>query len=1098
MKSIETLIQEQSEVYLNKIKSKLPRLKSEEDLRIEVVKHIDSFCEMCNLDFDGSHEVPMGKGRIDSVYRFVFFEFKKPKKLSKNVKAAGVKELQKQISERFSILAKQQKETKIKRYFAIGTDGHFFIFAKYRDGNVEFNRPIPLSRFAIETVLRKISACGNKGKALTSENLATEFSYNNPGVSAAIKAFYQIVRENKHPKTRTFVQQWMLHFSEVCGYDIENPGDEIKDLCKELTGSIKQPELILFALHSYYSIFIKLLAAEVLYYLRDQGSFITHDLSESSQELKRRLSDLERGGVFKQIGIGNLLEGDLFSWYIDDWSSEIYGAIKSMAQKLENYDVSSIGVDFSATNDLLKDLYEKMIPKSIRHSSGEYYTPDWLAKHLIDKTGYTGKKGLRFLDPSCGSGTFIVQAINEKIKHAYENGIDLKIEDITNNVVGFDLNPIAVISARVNYLISIFPLLKQSNKVIELPIYLTDSILTPCFKEMQELTHLLRFQTAAGDFLIPKEIIKQNAMPAFCEFLEDAVKSKLDLKTYWSILLKKHNVSEKYEAEYADLFKKLIKLDEEKRNGIWARIIKNMFAPVINGKFDFVCGNPPWVRWSYLPSAYRDATKHVWADYGLFSLNTQQVQLSGGEKDISQLFAYVCIDHYLSDSGVLGFLITQSVFRAKGQADGFRRFRLGEREYFKLREIHDLVEVKPFDGVGNKTTFFIAEKGKKTTYPVPYYRWDKIVKGKLNVELSLDSVLERVEIKKLEAQPGGEKETSFLQVSDPKRSRFLKKLHGTCNYKALRGAGTDPYAVYQFESVEKERNGYLVKNRTAGVKRKAKSVSRVIEGRYIYPFIQGSDIETGFVSGYSHGLMVQDIVRRVAVKKSSLAKAAPKTLSYLSEFESNLKARKSKFVKQLMDVSEFYSMYGISKETLGNWKILWRRMGDTFKCTVVGTNKDPLTGKKKWVPTDTVAYIAVKNELEAMYVWAILSSVPFRWYLNCVSTPGRGYAPPNVVNQFHMKKFSRSNKKHVAIAKAAKAFIKSLIKANSKKDFNQLQTAYNALNQRIATLYGLSANVTQKMFTELPAQERKEVTFLLRSPRVETAQDKATSEKSSG
>ena len=39
------------------------------------------------------------------------------------------------------------------------------------------------------------------------------------------------------------------------------------------------------------------------------------------------------------------------------------------------------------------------------------------------------------------------------------------------------------------------------------------------------------------------------------------------------------------------------------------------------GKFDFVVGNPPWVRWGYLPEGYRDATLKLWKEYGLFSLS---------------------------------------------------------------------------------------------------------------------------------------------------------------------------------------------------------------------------------------------------------------------------------------------------------------------------------------------------------------------------------------------------------------------------------------------------------------------------------------------
>jgi len=37
-----------------------------------------------------------------------------------------------------------------------------------------------------------------------------------------------------------------------------------------------------------------------------------------------------------------------------------------------------------------------------------------LAGYLVDKSGYNGIQGRRFLDPACGSGTFLVQALDRQ------------------------------------------------------------------------------------------------------------------------------------------------------------------------------------------------------------------------------------------------------------------------------------------------------------------------------------------------------------------------------------------------------------------------------------------------------------------------------------------------------------------------------------------------------------------------------------------------------------------------------------------------------------------------------------------------------------
>src|SRR5205823_3701686 len=159
-------------------------------------------------------------------------------------------------------------------------------------------------------------------------------------------------------------------------------------------------------------------------------------------------------------------------------------------------------------------LYQQLFPKSVRHDLGEYYTPDWLAEHVLNELEYSGDPDQRILDPACGSGTFLVMAIN-RIRSWYETNREKCRYDegelckkILANVIGFDLNPLAVMAARTNYLIAIRDLVGHVNKV-EIPIYLCDSIMTP--SEYGDLfaggaSGSKELKTAAASFLIPIEI----------------------------------------------------------------------------------------------------------------------------------------------------------------------------------------------------------------------------------------------------------------------------------------------------------------------------------------------------------------------------------------------------------------------------------------------------------------------------------------------------------------------------------------------------------------------------------------------------------------
>jgi len=129
-------------------------------------------------------------------------------------------------------------------------------------------------------------------------------------------------------------------------------------------------------------------------------------------------------------------------------------------------------------------------------------------------------------------------------------------------------------------------------------------------------------------------------------------------------------------ASLTELYAKIEELEKEGKNKIWTRLLKNSFAPLLMGKFDFVVGNPPWVRWGYLPEGYRDATLKLWKEYGLFSLSGMDVRLGAGEKGFSMLFTYVAADRYLKKGKKLAFLITQEVFKTKGAGEGFRRFKV--------------------------------------------------------------------------------------------------------------------------------------------------------------------------------------------------------------------------------------------------------------------------------------------------------------------------------------------------------------------------------------------------------------------------------------
>lgn len=82
---------------------------------------------------------------------------------------------------------------------------------------------------------------------------------------------------------------------------------------------------------------------------------------------------------------------------------------------LDAYDFSQMDVD------AWKDVYQHYLPSDERQRLGGFYTPDPLVRLILDLVGYQPEtEGLcqrTLLDPACGSGTFLVEATQRLLNH---------------------------------------------------------------------------------------------------------------------------------------------------------------------------------------------------------------------------------------------------------------------------------------------------------------------------------------------------------------------------------------------------------------------------------------------------------------------------------------------------------------------------------------------------------------------------------------------------------------------------------------------------------------------------------------------------------
>ncbi|MFB3777321.1 MAG: class I SAM-dependent DNA methyltransferase [Bryobacteraceae bacterium] len=418
--------------------------------------------------------------------------------------------------------------------------------------------------------------------------------------------------------------------------------------------------------------------------------------------------------------------------------------------------------------------------------------------------------------------------------------------------------------------------------------------------------------------------------------------------------------------------------------------------------FDYVVGNPPWVRWDYLPPAYREATLPLWKHYGLFSLKGFEARLGAGKKDLSMLFSYAAADFYLKPGGTLAFLITQEVFKSKAAGEGFRRFRLGEQgPLLGVLRVHDFVKLRPFGGAVNKTAAFIATKGKETHYPVPYFVWGRDRRGQLHRQAFMARPL---------GGPLGPWQTRGEGIAE------LDRLEGTNPYRAVLGANANPYGVFWLEVCGAPRSGLVeVRNRPEMGKKPIPPVTAVVESDLVYPAARGSDLQRWRASAGVHVLAVQDPATRSGYSQDLMRRKYPRTLEYLERFREELLSRALYRKYHQERARPFYSQFNVSPATFAPFKVVWKRMASDLAAAVISEWDGPL-GSKLLLPLETTAFIGVGAAEEAHYLCAILNSTPVRAFVRSFSSSGRGFGAPFVVGKIRIPGFAPDNPLHQRLA----------------------------------------------------------------------------------
>jgi len=1064
----------------NEIKKAASRSNNEADLRTKITQLIENLAYKLHLNLNLREEYTLINGRADAVYNRLIIEYEHPKTLHENNSNRTNQHAINQIKTYINGLVRRERH-KPERLAGVVLDGSYFIFVRHKEETWYIDSPLRVDNYSSEYFLKLLTSLSTE-LALIPENLIRDFGENTAVSRKVVGNIFNALLKTSNLKVKALYDQWSLQFSEVCDYE-EASKLKVESFARKF-GIISykiDPFQFFFCLHAYYAAFIKLLAVQVVQYyaMPKLGTNLKQTAVFGSSELQSYLKKMEDGGIFKELGISNFIEGDFFGWYLDVWDDNIYEGFRTLISTLANYSLVTLDIDPDSTRDLLKKLYQQLMPRELRHNLGEYYTPDWLAErvlNMLEGGKFKGDPKKRLLDPACGSGTFLVIVIKKIREYAWKNAIpeSQALEKILSNVVGFDLNPLAVISARTNYLLSLGDLLQHRLGEINIPVYLCDSIMTP--KEGEDLfgKGIVKFNTTVGPFSLPKSLVHANYIDVLADFLEDAVRIDFGKDQFIDKLCEKlplnRSQDEKDVNIVYDLYEKLANLERQGINGIWARIIKNAFAPLFAGEFDYVAGNPPWINWEHLPENYRKDIAPLWSSlYGLFPHKGFEAILGKAKDDISVLMTYVSLDKYLKKKGTLGFVITQSVFKTGGGGKGFRKFTLPDNTPIKVLHVDDMAELKPFEGASNRTSIVILRKGKKTqyiektksgyiNYLLPYNYWGKTVKGKsIPLDSTLEEVLKITEIKQFYAVPVDENDlTSSWITGRPKALTAVRKVIGKSDYVAHAGLYSGgANAVYWVDIVDKRPDGLvIISNITEGAKKEVESIQAAIEPDLLYPLLRGRDVKK-WIAEPSASIIVTHLpeMKLKAISQSEMKLKYLKTYLYLKKFENNLReraafrryfTRKDKYGR-VCETGTFYSIFDIGEYSFAQNKVVWREQASSLNAAVI-TEID----NKPIIPDHKLMLINCKNEKEAFYLCGMLNSKPAHFV--AISYAIEIQFDPHILQHICIPIFDSNNKLHISLSSHSE----KAHKAAKENDEDAVKKIEEEIDVLAAQIWGLS------------------------------------------
>ena len=880
------------------------------------------------------------RGRADAIYNRFVIEFEPPGSLRPSVQHSATKHAVTQVQQYLRGLA-EETGLPMERLAGCAFDGSWIVYVMWERGTWRDMRPLRVDRASLAPLVDSLESLAT-GRGLTADNLKEDFGPDADNARTAIQALYRVFDPGP-PSGRTLAMfgQWEIDLGNASGPFSTSDLNDWRDVCKRvgLPDSVSTAPRVLFCLQTYYALVSKLVALVIL-----EGATQAKLVQElRSSTIREGFRKLESGALARPTGTSNVVEPGVFSWYIGENSEDLDDALESMVSTITEYSAEIVEVTPSVVRDVLKDLYQGLLPRSIRHRLGEFYTPDWLAQRVVNEATGSAERldpSTRVLDPACGSGTFLVEVISRMIRTAGSRDPGRTLHQILENVVGFDLSPLAVQSSKVSYMLALSPLLRYASpeEPITIPVFLADSVSPPRRPNLFE-GDVYNFDTSEGPWRMPIALAESYYLPSLGILMQEGLSDADQYDEAWfrRELLNRIPLVEGRDAKVIDdagrLYSKLRDLHKAGRDGMWWQMITNAFAPRLQQRFDYILGNPPWVSWETLPEPYRRSNDELWLAYGLRpDAPPDRRQASANVPvDIAMLFVAKCLDSYLKEGGTLGFVITASVFQSELAGRGFRRRQLAPDKSYRFVQIDDMSSLNVFEGAKNITSVLVADRQGGADNRVPVRRWTGRGSRTIPTALDLRAVMDMTVRREYYAEPADPLDRASpllmmaqagLEASRPirRKSPYLESIRNGIHTRGANG-------IFFVEVLAEDGEHLEVRNLPKeGKNREVPRIQGVVERGVVRRLLRGGDVAQGTInpSGWILWFHDNDHVS-TALSPTEVSNRFPLALEYASQFEALLRQRK-RFRAFDPTGDNWLGIYSVTKAGLAAHRVVVREI----------------------------------------------------------------------------------------------------------------------------------------------------------------------------